>query len=284
MRDRDRPLLLPIDPGRVVLFVLFVLKAVRRLNPKPRTFTPPTGSWNGARHMRRLRSGVTLSLVGFSCFLHAAAVRAESAAQSIAPSAGAEPAAAEPAKSAAVPAAASSLAGFEVLASFGYGASTSKIFGADFQPYSATVGLNFGYTFRSGFRLGGVFGYGLGRSVNQRYEPVVGKPYDLTTDSSILNLATSLGYDVPLSFLVLRYTVNLGVSVMSWDLGDVPPNSVFGNLLATSPNVGVFIAPGVTLLWRRELFECGLGANYLVQSNNAIPTGFLGELLAGVKL
>jgi hypothetical protein len=83
---------------------------------------------------------------------------------------------------------------------------------------------------------------------------------------------------------VLRYTVNLGVSVMSWDFGAVPPNSVFGNLLATSPSASVFVAPGLTLLWRRDLFECGLGATYFVQSNNAIPPGFLGELLVGVKL
>ena len=223
--------------------------------------------------MRRLRSALTPTLVAFSYFLHVAAARAEepSVQTTNAPAAAAPPSR-------------SSLAGLDVLASFGYGTSTAKVLGVDFQPYSASFGLNVGYTFRSGFRIGGVLGYGLGQTVQQRHEPAIGRAYDLSADSSMLNLATSLGYDVPLSFLVLRYTVNLGVSVMSWDLGEVPPSSVFGNLVATSPNVGVFVAPGLTLLWRRELFECGLGANYLVQSNDAIPPGFLGELLVGVKL
>lgn len=235
--------------------------------------------------MRRLRSALTPTFVAFSCCLRVAAAHAQPSAQAPDAAAVAKPSLpASNAPSAAPAAAPPSRAGFEVLASFGYGTSTSKVLGVDFQPYSASFGLNFGYTFHSGFRLGGVLGYGLGRKVQQRYEPLVGKPYDLSADSSMVNLATSLGYDVPLSFLVLRYTLNLGVSVMSWNLGDVPPRSVFSDLLATSPTVGVFIAPGLTLLWRRELFECGLGANYLVQSNDAIPPGFLGELLVGVKL
>ncbi len=232
--------------------------------------------------MCRLRSALTPTLVAFSYLFEGAVARAESSTQAPAVAASSLPVTSAP-SAAAVPVP-PSRSGFDVLASFGYGASTSKILNVDFQPYSGSFGVHFGYTFRSGFRIGGALGYGLGRAVKQRYEPVLGRDFDLTADSSMLNLASSLGYDVPLSFLVLRYTINLGVSVMSWDLGDVPPHSIFGNLVGTSPTVGVFVAPGITLLWRRNRFECGLGASYLVQSNDAIPPGFLGELLLGVKL
>ena len=170
------------------------------------------------------------------------------------------------------------------MASVGYGAATSKVADLELQPYAASFGLDVGYTFRSGFRLGGVVGYGLGRSIKQRHEARVGEDFELTADTSMLNMASSLGWDVPLFFLVLRYTVNLGVSVMWWEFGDVPPKLAFSNLAATSPTVGVFVAPGVTLLWRHGVFQGGVGFDYFVQSNDAIPPGFLGELLVGVKL
>jgi hypothetical protein len=175
-------------------------------------------------------------------------------------------------------------AGFELLASIGYAPATAKIGDTELQPYGASFGLDFGYSFRSGFRVGGVVGYGLGRAVKQRHEATLGRDFDLSADSSILNIATSLGYDVPLFFLTLRYTVNFGVSVMWWDFGDVPPQSVFGYITSDSPTPGVFVAPGLTLLWKHQALECGVGFDYIVQSNDAIPPGFLGELLVGVKL
>jgi hypothetical protein len=51
-----------------------------------------------------------------------------------------------------------------------------------------------------------------------------------------------------------------------------------------SPVVGFHFAPGATLLWPYDWFEGGVGFRYLVQVNDAIPSGFLGELLFGVKL
>jgi len=177
-----------------------------------------------------------------------------------------------------------SLVGFELLASVGYADATGKILDLELQPYGASFGVDFGYTFRPGFRLGGVVGYGLGRTVKQRHQATIGDDFDFTAESSILNMATSLGWDVPLFFLVMRYTVNMGVSVMWWNFGDVPPKLIFRDLASTSPTVGVFVAPGLTLLWRQDAIECGLGFDYIVQANGAIPPGFLGELLVGVKL
>jgi hypothetical protein len=219
--------------------------------------------------MRRLRCALTPALVGISYLLRVAAAQAEPSVQppalpsaAVAPSAAVPPSEAVP-PSGAVPPAPQRLEGFELLTSFG---------------------LDVGYTFRPGFRVGGVVGYGLGRTVKQHHEAVVGDAFDFTADSSTLNIASSLGWDVPLFFLVLRYTVNMGVTVMWWDFGGVPPKLIFRNIATTSPTVGVFVAPGLTLLWRHDLLQCGLGFDYIVQSNGAIPPTFLGELLVGVKL
>ena len=90
---------------------------------------------------------------------------------------------AEPPKDAPVaPATASAetrrLDGFELLASAGYGDATSPIRNLELEPYGASFGLDLGYTFPIGFRVGGVVGYGLGRSVEQRHDPAVGNEFD----------------------------------------------------------------------------------------------------------
>jgi hypothetical protein len=246
--------------------------------------------------MRRLRCALTAALVGFAYLLRVAAAQAESSVQPPAPpSAAVAPSAAVPPSQAVAPSEAvppsgavlpapQRLEGFELLASVGYGVATTKILDLELQPNGTSFGLDVGYTFRPGFRVGGVVGYGLGRTIKQHHEAAVGDDFDFAADSSTLNIASSLGWDVPLFFLVLRYTVNLGVTVMWWDFGGVPPKLIFRNIAATSPTVGVFVAPGLTLLWRHDLLQCGLGFDYIVQSNGAIPPSFLGELLVGVKL
>jgi hypothetical protein len=191
-----------------------------------------------------------------------------------------EPAAAEPA--AAEPAALRS--GVEVLASVAYGASTSRIGDLELEPYGVMLGLDFGYGFRSGLRLGGYLGYGFGRSVTQRRQVLGDIDYEFTADASSFLGAVSIAYDVPLHFLVLRYSLNLGGVAMRWDLGGAPPGSFFDDADSESPAVGLYAAPGATLFFRKGTFQAGIGFDYLVQTNGAIPTGFVGELLAGVRL
>lgn len=176
------------------------------------------------------------------------------------------------------------LAGFELLASGGYGASTATVGNVELQPYGASVGFDAGYEFRFGFRVGVGVGYGFGRTVSQHVEPTFGAPYDVVVDTSSLNLTTSLGYDVPLYFLVLRYTLGLGATFMRWRVDGARAASVFGQIPSQSPSGGFLAAPGVSLLWPHGALEYGLGFDYFVQANWAIPPGFLGKLLIGVKL
>lgn len=159
----------------------------------------------------------------------------------------------------------------------------NKVRRLDLSPYGASVGLDAGYTFRFGFRLGAYFGYSFGRSVTQQTDPLIGAPFEFTADASSVNTGISVGYDVPLHFLLLRYSLGMGVTSMSFDFGSVNPRRVrFDDV--SNPNVGFHFAPGATLLWPYGLFEAGIGFDYFIQVNTTLPFGFAGKLLAGVRL
>ncbi|HEX6272991.1 MAG TPA: hypothetical protein VFZ53_08125 [Polyangiaceae bacterium] len=197
--------------------------------------------------------------------------------------------AASPGDSASSPPAASEAgavkrAGFEILAVGGWGESTADVRNLEMQPYGASAGLDLGYAFRSGFRLGANVGYGAGRTVHQRHDGFRDDDFDVDAESSSVNFALTLGYDVPLSVVLLRYSLGFGATFMRWDLGEAPAESVWSGVSASSPTSGAFIAPGVALLLPHGLLQCGVGFDYLVQANGAIPPAFLGKLLVGVKL
>lgn len=198
-------------------------------------------------------------------------------------SAGPQPVATAARAADAAPRRRASLRGFDVLATAGWGAHTGKIVHLELAPYGASFGIDLGYTWSSGFRLGGYFFRSLGRSVHQPGETPSGRAYEFTADTSSLNGGLSLGWDVPLDQLVLRYQLGMGVTAMAWDLrGTSPRTENFGD--DSSPSLGVHLAPGVSLLWPYGLFEGGLGFEYLAQIKDTIPSGFIGTLLVGVKL
>jgi len=175
------------------------------------------------------------------------------------------------------------LQGFDALATFGWGAHTSTFVDLELAPYGATFGVDLGYSWRSGFRLGGYFFHSLGRTLPQHREPLVGRPVDFTAEASSVNGGLSLGWGVPLYCFALRYKLSLGVTSMRWRFHDVSP-AVAGFGEDTSPTVGFHIAPGVALLWPYGKFEGGVGFEYLAQIKDTIPSGFIGTLFLGVKL
>jgi len=179
------------------------------------------------------------------------------------------------------PAAPARAAGIELLASMGWGASTQGARKMELSPYGASFGLDGGYAWRSGFRLGGYVGYSLGRSVSQTYDPLVGSSFDMSADTSSLNMGLSVDYDVPLQGFVLRYALGIGVTAMFWEFGSEAPR--IANY-SESPAAGFHLAPGGTLFWPHNSFLGGVGFRYLAQFSDSIPSGFLGELLVGVRL
>ena len=226
--------------------------------------------------MIRLRPPALLGLVlGAVTVLGSGLARAEAATGS------APPAAPVSASDAAAPN--PSVAGFSLLAVAGYGASTSDARGMKLSPYGATFGLDAGFTFGFGLRLGSYFSYSLGKAEQNHRDQLVRDGFDFTADTSSLNVGLAVGYDVPLYLLVLRYNLSFGVTSMRWDFGGVDASDVrYGD--AKDPNVGFHFAPGLMLLWPQGRFQAGVGFDYLIQTSGTIPSGFLGKLLVGVKL
>lgn len=215
-------------------------------------------------------------VVGVALFT-GAAVAAEPAAAT-APVAAAEAGATTPATGAP-----GSLAGFSLLATGGWGPSTTSVRQLELAPYGATFGVDVGYTFRVGLHLSGYFQYSLGRSEKQNYDPVIGRNFEFTADTSSMSGGISLGWDVPIYALVLRYGLGFGITSMKWDFGSTRPVDVrFGGY--ESPTVGFHFAPSLALLYEHGLFEGGVGFAYFAQANGVIPSGFLANVLCGVKL
>jgi len=149
-------------------------------------------------------------------------------------------------------------------------------------PYGASFGGEVGYTFSVGLRLGAHFDYSLGHGVVEHRDPRIGRDVDFTADASSINGGLSMGWDVPLCMLLLRYTLRLGVSSMSWDFGSTTRRPVEFETLS-NPVIGLHVAPGMAVLWPYRWFEAGVGFDYLAQSNYAIPSGFIGKVLIGVR-
>jgi hypothetical protein len=182
------------------------------------------------------------------------------------------------------PAAARPLARFELLANLAYGTATTDFTDVKLNPYGALFGVDAGYTWSFGLRLGLHFDYGLGRSESQRYDRALLRDVSFTSEGQSVSSSLSLGYDLWLYFLILRYSLDLGITWMRWDFGDLPYSSLGGYASMRDTVVGLHLAPRVLLLWPIGRFECGLGMRYLVQVADEIPSGLVGELLLGVAL
>lgn len=181
------------------------------------------------------------------------------------------------------PSAEASPAGLHLLATAGVGASTNEIRDLELSPYGPSLGVDAGFTFGFGFRLGVYGGYSFGAGVTQMHDPLVGAPFEFTAETSSFNGGLSVGADVPLHALILRYSLGIGVTAMKWDFGGVHPGRVrYADV--NNPSVGLHLAPGLAVLWPIGHFESGIGFDYVVQTNGVIPGGFLGKVMIGAKL
>jgi hypothetical protein len=212
-------------------------------------------------------------LLGLGCFALARPGFAQGVAASDRASTAAKPASE----------ATTSVAGFGILASMGYGASTASVGDLDLKPYGTSIELDVGYTFSFGLRLGAYGTYGLGNEITETVDGGLRGPRDVIIDTSSVNTGASFGYDVPLDILVLRYTLNTGVTFMMFHFDGASADAMDFEE-ANSPAIGFHFVPGATLLVRRGRMECGVGFDYFVQANAVIPNGLLGKVMLGVAL
>ena len=89
---------------------------------------------------------------------------------------------------------------------------------------------------------------------------------------------------MPVACLVLRYTLNLGLSWMHWEFSDLPVRPLAGFNQEEDSVLGFHVAPGLSVLWPYRKFVMGLGFDYWIQVEERIPPGLLTKLMLGVKL
>lgn len=229
--------------------------------------------------IRLARLALCLALLAFD-----ASARADQ------PAAGAEPEQPPPSSAHTAPSDATAgsetedAAGFTLQLGLGYGSSTQRVLQVKVEPYGAQLRLDLGYRFRHYGRVGVYVEYGFGQAVEQSYQPVLGDPFEFTAEASSVNSGASIGYDVPVYFLLLRYSIEIGFTRLGWDFKDVRRRGIPGFATDKGSQFSFHIAPSLALLWPVGHFEYGLGFSYLVQTADKVPAGVAGKLTVGVAL
>jgi hypothetical protein len=138
--------------------------------------------------------------------------------------------------------------GFEAVGTLGYGVAVGDV---ESEPYGVMVGLDLGYTFRFGLRIGTDASYGFGRRTEQtRWTGEV-----VTTHASSINWGGSVGYDLLLSSFRLRGAVDSGFAFW-YDTVDATGDDL-------KAGVPIFyIGPKVALIWQYRAFELGLQSKF----------------------
>jgi hypothetical protein len=148
---------------------------------------------------------------------------------------------------------------FELFGTLGYGVAVGLWAAGEreLDPYGVTPGLDFGYTWPFGLRIGTDASYGFGRSL----ESTSRTGNVITTHASSFTWGASFGYDFLLSSFTLRGAIDGGL-VVYFDEGDAAP--------------WFYVGPKVALIWQYRAFEFGLQTKYLWAVPSAIQVGLMG--------
>ena len=150
--------------------------------------------------------------------------------------------------------------GFELLGTLGYGVAVGLWASGDrkYDPYGLTPGVDFGYTWPFGLRIGTDASYGLGRRIENSNRQ--GEVY--TTHATCFMWGASVGYDESLSSAFrLRGAIDGGLAVQ-FDQGSAAP--LF------------YVGPKGALIWQHRAFEFGLQAKYLWSAPSTFQVGLMG--------
>jgi hypothetical protein len=170
-----------------------------------------------------------------------------------------------------------------VLAS--YGSPTSKVSGLRVNPYGVGLGGDFTWTSPSGVWLGLGGTVFFGRTVTQIYEPALTTlQIEMAARSHAITIAPQVGFDLRIDPLVIRYSLDVGVTILAWDFGDISYLSIADYSPMRGSTAGLHLAPGFGLLLPLEAFYFGLDFNFRIETNAQIPGAVVGGFQAGWRL
>lgn len=165
------------------------------------------------------------------------------------------------------------LDGFDALATVGYGVAIENYGDAQYvedipaDPFGFMLGVDAGYTFRFGLRLGLTYTHGFGREIEATRTGAGGAvDYPVHTHHQSDIMGATVGYDWLLAPIRLRASLDGGLFWLNTtdNEGDVPA-------------VTLLLAPGVSALWQVGPLELGAGFKYYAF------LGLGGSVLAGAR-
>lgn len=160
--------------------------------------------------------------------------------------------------------------GFDVVGNVGYGTATDDYAaGLTGNPFGFMLGVDAGYTFRFGLRLGVTYTHGFGRD-SEGTRTVEGIESPVQTHHRSDMFGATVGYDWLLDPIRLRASLDGGVInfIRTTDRGDLPTG------------ITLLAAPGFSALWQVGPLELGAGFKYYFQGSGP---AFSGSLMAGAR-
>ncbi|MCH2108068.1 MAG: hypothetical protein MK135_01975 [Polyangiaceae bacterium] len=168
---------------------------------------------------------------------------------------------------------------------FGYASATSKVLGLKLNPYGSSLSIHGTYTWCSGFRLG-LYGEGfLGSTISQDIKVNNGaQKIEIRARSRTGSLGTSFGYAQPLGSLALHYQLGIGLTVMRYDFGDIPFETLASFEKLNGVVSGLHLRPSLGLELPLNRFYLLTSIYSRIESSSKIPAAFGGLLSFGARL
>ncbi len=152
--------------------------------------------------------------------------------------------------------------GLDVLGTVGYGTTNDD----DDPPFGVMLGVDAGYTFRFGLRLGLGYAHGFGREIVETRNGIGGVQSQVRRYQSDF-VGASVGYDWLINPIRLRASIDQGIVFINADkVADVRAATYFVNL-------------GIAAFWHFGPLEAGAGLKYYWLAGGGL--GFSGALMAG---
>lgn len=166
----------------------------------------------------------------------------------------------------------------------GWGAALTRVHRVDIEPFGFGGGGRFDFTMKLGLRLGlyGIYFAGGQREQSYRFTRG-GDAYPVTVAAHTVVGGVSIGFDDVVGPVVLRYSLDIGVTRMSWDFADTPYipgvyRTRTGTLssLHLAPGLGVLIPLG-------KVFQVSADFRQHLDSSELVPVGILLYVGAGLR-
>lgn len=166
----------------------------------------------------------------------------------------------------------------------GYGKAIDVPAGVELEPLHWAFGLRFDYDFTFGLRLGAYGDYALGDAVTGEYQvlDLERARVTATVDSQLWNFGVSVGYDQAVGPVVIRYALDIGITYLTWDMGDTMVDHIYG-YARTGGQVGPHMAPGLGVFAPLDRYYVGIEYRYWIQFGDLVPPGVMGFAHGGVR-